>query len=671
MSTWFSDTFTEASTTLLTSHVSDSGGNWVYWAGSTPAPSVYTSFGGVAASGISATQVYRTDVIETSADVRVSTLMVWHASAPSCGPCARLNSGATEGYLAAYLGTSSQWAIFRIGSSLSTTQIGSSSATTTYSSGDSPDLDFDVVTNGSQVDLTLSIGGSVVLSVSDTSGSRVTAAGYDGIWFSTDAVAQGMFYGDFSAGDYPVSGSATVSLPETGTVFQLSGGATGTADIVMSGVYTGTAPDQWRLVQDGTSTAVSGFDWTSFGSAPTGGTFSQTIASVPKQAGWLNVQVRNSGTPGTVYTGGKVGTGVLVMVDGQSWAWLFFSTTGYAGDSSLTADSLLRITGKQPTAWDVPATTTMNGAIACGNALVTALSCPVALIDGSWDSSGLTVSSGGGQWMSGGSAGNAYTSSDGALTAAGGEAAASIWIQGQADAASSVSQSTYYTALAAMIALRRATLGSTHPYVVVTYPRQTSGAASDAQVEAIRKAHVQACGDSDVYRVDAIDLALHTDDLHPTASSFTTLGQRCANAVLHALGVVSSSRGPSIASVTQVSAAVFDVNLTLRGSATDFTPTSGITGFRALVSGSPVTISSVSQQSATSIRITLSSTPGSLPTLDYLYGYAPTITGIVKDNSTLALPLEYNSGVLATSGAAVSALHGLTRSNLTSGKLVA
>ncbi len=188
---------------------------------------------------------------------------------------------------------------------------------------------------------------------------------------------------------------------------------------------------------------------------------------------------------------------------------------------------------------------------------------------------------------------------------------------------------------------------------MVTFAPATAG-LTDAQVEAIRKAHVQAWSDTGIYRVDSSE---HPTALrrHPTlAAGFTTLGQRCAQAVLHALRVASSSRGPSIASVAQVSSTAFDVNLALRGSATDFALPQRITGFRALVGGirrSPVTIDSVARQSATKVRITLSSAPASMPTVDYLYGAAPTITGVVKDNSSLTLPLEYNSGVLAVAAA--------------------
>lgn len=466
-----------------------------------------------------------------------------------------------------------------------------------------------------------------------------------------------------SVQDGAFSGTATVTVPAAtlfdvtspadGRIYPLSGGATGTAAFTFGGTYSGSAPNEWRLVEDGTNTPISGFDWTAFSAAPAAGTFSQNVTAVPKTAGWYNVQVRNSAAPGFVEAGGKVGAGVLVHVDGQSNAWLWFSPTAYAGDSTLAPSPLLRVTGKQAStpnvAWDVPAAVSMNASIACGNALVAALSCPVALIDGSWDGSGLVVPSNGGQWISGGAAGNAYTSSAAALTAAGGSAAATVFIQGESDSGSGVTQAAYYAGLGQMIALRRtAVANAAHPYVLVPLARDLTGTRTDAQREAIKAAQVQKCADADVYRVDRMDLPLHTDNVHHTAAGFKTLGERVARAVLAALGVVSTYRGPRIAAVAQtVTPAVFDVTLT-HSMGTDFTPTSGITGFRATVAGSPVTISSASRQAADVVRLTLAATPASMPVVQYLYGTAPTVTGVVKDNGALTLPLEYSPGVTAT-----------------------
>lgn len=488
-----------------------------------------------------------------------------------------------------------------------------------------------------------------------TSGGVLTAPAATGsvqtVTVTATSVQDGAFSGTATV-TVPVATTYDVTTPADGRIYPLSGVTTGTASFTFSGTYSGTAPDQWRLVNDGTSTPVTGLDWASFGTAPASGTFSQSVTAVPK-GGWYNVQVRNSADTGNVEVSGKVGAGVLVVVDGQSNAWLWFSPTAYAGDSTLTPNALLRVAGKQASvansAWDVPATTTMNAAIACGNALVTALSCPVGLIDGSFDGSGLTVSGNGGQWISGGAAGNAYTSSAAAVTALVPSAIANVWIQGEADAGNSVTQSNYYTALGQLFSLRRTALSqSSLPYIMVGLARDLTGTQTDTQRENIKLAQVQKCADANVYRVDRMDLPLHTDNVHHTATGFTTLGQRVARAILAAVGSVSTYRGPRIASVAQTSTlSVFDVTLT-HDMGTDFTPSSGITGFRVTDAGTPATISSVVRQSANVARITLSATPSVMPVVQYLYGTNPTVTSALKDNGSLTLPLEYNSGVTAS-----------------------
>lgn len=653
MANWLHDTFTEASNTPLTSHTGESGHTWLFAAGANASPGIYPGLGGgVVGSGSGSTQVYRTSALAASADGSMRGLGNWQSSSglQSVGLCRRLASDASVGYLAAYIGSTSKWYIFRIGSGLATPQLAVSASTYTYTVGQTPDVTFDVTGTGASVALSITHDGSVICSATDTDAARVTANGYDGLWFSTGNTATCWFWGEVWGDTAAVSTSYTITTPVARQQYRLSGVTTGNATVSLTGTYTGTAPDRWRVVQDGTSTPVTGLDWQSFSSAPSGGSFSQTI-TVPKQSGFVNVVVGHTTDPATA-TSGKVGTGPIIAVDGQSWAWLWFSATAYAGDSSLTPDAKLTITGKQASnAWLTPSAATMNGVIAAGNALIAALGCPVAFVDGSWDASGLTVAGGSGasgpngQWISGGAAGNAYTSSAAAVSAAGG-ADATIWIQGQGDAGASVTQSAYYTAFGQMTALRRTTYGATHPYIVVTHPRYLAG-LTDAQVEAIRKAHVQACGDAYNYRVDAIDVPLHTDNVHPTAAGFTTLGQRCAQAILAAFGSAAYYRGPQLTSVSQVNDTVYDLNLTHNSAGTNFTPTTGVTGIRALVAGSPVTISSLVQQNASTIRATLASVPGSAPTFDVGYGKAPDITGLVKDNSTLTLPLEYNTGVLA------------------------
>jgi len=659
MTTWLNDTFTEAATTALTSHTADAGSSWAYCSGLATAPNVYAILGGVLGNGGNGYQVYRNTVTPLSADQIITGVFNYQSSGfGSIGLLARLNSAGTAGYLAAYLGGATQkWGIFRIGAAGATTQIGALSASTVYSTGNTPTAVLDVSGVGATVTLDLKVDGVSVVTTTDSDALRVVATGSAGVWFSmTSGAGTGMFINSMTAADAAVAG-ATVSYaaPLAGQIAPLSAGTTGTATITATGTYTGTAPDQWRMVPDGSSTSVSGFDWQAFSVAPSAGAFSQTITSVPKLAGWYNVQVRDSAVPATTFATGKVGAGALVVVDGQSNAWLWFSATAYAGDSTLTPNALLRVTGKQASnTWIAPNPATMNAAIACGNALVSALGCPVGLIDGSWDASGLTIAGGagasgsGGQWVP--TATNAYGSSHTAITAAGGKILGTVWIQGEGDAGAGVSQATYYAALGTMIAQRRTDLSAaSSPYVMVTLARNNAGMA-DASREAIKLAQVQKCADADIYRVDRMDLALHTDGVHHTAAAFIKLGQRCAQAILAANGLAAQYRGPSITSVSQASGTILDVNIT-HHYGTDFTPSTAITAFRVTdpgAGGAVIAVSSAVRQSASSIRLTLATTPAGTPNVSYLYGSLPSITGIVLDNSALALPLEYNGGLAAT-----------------------
>lgn len=509
-----------------------------------------------------------------------------------------------------------------------------------------------------------------------TAGGVLTAPAATGsvqtVTVTATSVQDGAYSGT-STVTVPVAVTVAITAPVTGKICPLSSGITGTASIPFSGTYSGTAPDQWQLVLDSdgtTAVAVTGgTGWQNFASTPAAGTFSQTIAGVPKLAGWYRIQTRNSGTPGTIYDSGKVGAGVLVAVDGQSNASLWFSSDAKGGDSTLTPSALLRVAGKQASvvnsAWDVPATATMNAAISCGNALVTAIGCPVGLIDGSWDGSGLTMSGNGGQWISGGAAGNAYTSSAAAMSALTSSLIANVWVQGEGDAGASVTQSDYYTALGQLFALRRTAVSNASlPYVMVTLAADSSG-VTDAKREPIKLAQVQKCADANVYRVDRTDLARGADGIHHTPAGFKILGERCAHAILASVGLVSTYRGPQITSIAQTALpAVFDVTLT-HSMGTDFTPTSGITGFRVLVAGAPVTITSAARQASNKIRITLAATPGSMPTVQYLYGANPDVSGVAKDNGTLTLPIEYNGGVLASAYVALRCTLTLTTNGST------
>jgi hypothetical protein len=439
----------------------------------------------------------------------------------------------------------------------------------------------------------------------------------------------------------------TISTPAAYRIHQRSG-TTGT--ITVTGTYTGSVGPttiEARLVQDGTSTPLSTFDWSTKVAAPAGGTYSFSFASVP-QGGWYNVQVRWSNNTTINATSGKVGVGALVGVVGQSSAYLWFRSR----TTATTPNSLVSVYGNIG-GWSAPSNATMAGAIGFGNALATELSIPVGLLDYAADGSHLNTN-----WLPvGGTVNRAFTNGVGALDD---KLEAVVWVQGEGDASDGRSQAQYYADLGTLFTDWRTTSFSqaSLPIVVATLAKRTVAGYTDAAGQAIYDAQIQKCGDANIYRVDRKDLGMDADGIHHNPAGYEALGARCARAVAYALGEVATYRGPRIASANEVTpgGAAFDVNLT-HDMGTDFTPTSSITGFRVLDGGTPATISTVARQTATSIRITLSAAPAAMPVVQYLYGNTPTVTGVVVDNGTLALPLEgtNSSGVPAGTAAPVTA----------------
>lgn len=97
--------------------------------------------------------------------------------------------------------------------------------------------------------------------------------------------------------------------------------------------------------------------------------------------------------------------------------------------------------------------------------------------------------------------------------------------------------------------------------------------------------------------------------------------------------------GPQITGWKQTGTKI-DVPL-LHDGGTDFTPTTGITGFTALdAAGNALPVESAVRLHATMIRLMMSAETA-VANLRYLYGRNPEVSGIVKDNSALALPMEY------------------------------
>lgn len=433
-----------------------------------------------------------------------------------------------------------------------------------------------------------------------------------------------------------VTNTVVLTAPLDGRIYQR---LSGVASIGVTGTYTGTLTAiQARVVQNGTNTPLTGFDWATVVATPTGNAYSFTLVNVPTGAGWYNVQVRDSVDFTITATGNKVGIGELIGCAGQSNMNRFFS----AGASSVS--DLVRGFGTGFTNWQV---CSGLGPEACGNTLVTALNCPVGFVNTGVDGSPIT------EWSpasTGGTAG-AYNAAMVIFNAVGGKLGSMLWVQGEVNW-NGTGYASYLASLGNVFdAGFRAALGqSTLPVVIAALGAYPGTAGGDTTTyDQVKQAQYAYAANANNYIVDRIDCALDGTGLHLNQAGAQKLGYRFAQALKVRYGLATQYRGPGVAAVQRVSTTVYDVILTQR-LGTDFTPLSAITGFTATDPGAgnaAMTISSAVHQSATAIRLTLSAAPVSLPVVAYAIGANPAMTSAARDNSTLLLPLEWNLGTTA------------------------
>jgi hypothetical protein len=132
------------------------------------------------------------------------------------------------------------------------------------------------------------------------------------------------------------------------------------------------------------------------------------------------------------------------------------------------------------------------------------------------------------------------------------------------------------------------------------------------------------------------------DAVHYTCQGLNAIGERIAQTIKYYFGATTYYRGPAITSANFAgNRSTIDVQIFHRGG-NDFTPPSGITGFSILSNGSPIGIIAAERLDAKQIRLTLASVvpEGATVKLRHLRNSNPDTSFLVKDNSSLALPLE-------------------------------
>lgn len=344
-----------------------------------------------------------------------------------------------------------------------------------------------------------------------------------------------------------------------------------------------------------------------------------------------------------------LGAGYAIGCIGQSNIQRWFST---GADPGTSASASLREFSGTPGSWSTIGGAA-EGAKIFGNALITALSAPVGLLNYALGGTGLYDEA---SWQPGEPGYNAFVA--GAASVGGLDAI--IWIQGENDAARGVTQPQYTGALIELIANLRAACTnvsgfSTIPFFIVPIGRNTTASYVEAY-QAIRDASTSVAEATEHCYVAGSfhDFAL-ADSVHIT--DYTTIAQRLAVAVADVLDGSPSADtylAPRIVSIAEVSATVTDCTIAHASGGTDFTPTSGIEGFRVYeVGGALKAISGAVRQSASVIRLTHASVSGDR-LVTYCRGGDANITrsqnptelaSLVVDNATVARALQPLSGL--------------------------
>ncbi|MFT3731454.1 MAG: sialate O-acetylesterase [Hyphomicrobium sp.] len=409
------------------------------------------------------------------------------------------------------------------------------------------------------------------------------------------------------------------------------------------GSFTATAIQVQVLKSADNSVVV---DWTTLDAAPTGGHFSGTV-TVP-QGGAYYLKVRDSvlkAKTATLATSFFVG--MVLIGYGQS-NWL-----GHVGTSGSppSANAQTKVYDGDTATWG----TTISGGNGIRNLmndLNTALSVPVGLVWGGQAGVGINALIPGGPY-------GLYETLAARLAAAGGDAEFICFHQGEGDGAGGYTTwqanlDTIHGALATATGRTKAQM----PLLCSSLARHTtddgSGSANWAAEMGVQRT-VNSAYANMYYSHSNMDATL-ADGLHMDATSYGRSGKRYARSILKLLGSVSTAPPWFITGVSRQSTTVTRVTLA-HSMGTDFTPTSGITGFEVSSDNwaTSITPSSAARVDATHIDLTHSAVASNLSLLvRYQYGVSPDISGAVVDNSTLASPLNYSSPDTLTAAGSVS-----------------
>lgn len=353
----------------------------------------------------------------------------------------------------------------------------------------------------------------------------------------------------------------------------------------------------------------------------------------------LNI-IRNTGG-GVSYEGPEI---VLIGYGQSNWL-------NHVGTTSSPAAAATGTFFWNGTAWEAASTgVNGNGARALLNSIATATGKTVGLISGG--QSGVNIAA----LQPGAGTGYFEALATKITNADAGSAEENwiVWLQGEGDADSALppSAATYAANMDTMHANLVSALGRTKsecPFICASLAGWVGGIATDSSWNAILNAQVTGHDTypNMHYSHSNRRFSVSGDGAHWNLASYYGLsGGLYARTILALRGSAATRPNWSIASAEIVDATNTDVHLS-HSMGTDFTPTSGITGFTLSADGfsTTVTPSAAVRQDADTIRLTHSSMSiNANRTIRYQYGKLPDITAPVLDNSALAAPLNHSAG---------------------------
>lgn len=471
-----------------------------------------------------------------------------------------------------------------------------------------------------------------------------------------------------TVGEVPTAGGGVTIADFPDYTFFQRNTATDSQLVTIAGTYEG-APDalEWRLVDWTTGEARTA--WQTLVTRPTGGTYSAQV-NYPR-GGWDKVQVRDSvNTSLTATTTGRMGVGIAGGLWGQSnmnlrptsynaaptgdKRVLYFTDAGAKRRIGNINDSVAANTVNGSPGYTAGLTVNADangeGFVFLGNLLAQGMNCPVLLIERAVNGSVIE------SWLIGQTNWTNYAA---AIAANGGDIEFALGQIGESNAAGT-SIATMKARFATVHAQHLAMTGRTTANFKFMLDGLGIGSyqgSTEGQFGNMRAAVAQYCAENAGAFYSTTGHDVHTSDgVHYHHTGYNKVGRRDAKSLLAALGVGTSAAGPRctgaarIGQVITLTIAHAGGNALQDGAGGTGTALTGFQIYDDGAGGAAIAISATAITSATSLALTMATTPVGPLRIAYAMMNcphsansvtAPTLASIVHDNATY-----HNSGTL-------------------------